>query len=71
MKYNDKEYSVTLQDLLSLPIDVVKEKIVQKLKEGYDGFDNAKWGNLALYNDEARQEEITGGTLVHTLQGVK
>jgi hypothetical protein len=32
VKYNDKEYPVTLQDLLSLPIDVAKKKVVKELK---------------------------------------
>ena len=66
MKYNDKEYSVTLQDLLSLPIDVVKEKIVQKLKEVEPVvFGKLLFGaaNITLYTDKARQEEITGGKL--------
>ena len=38
--------------------------IVTELKEGYDGFDKAKFGNLKLYADEARLQEIKGDTLM-------
>ena len=41
----------------------VKKRVVNELKEDYDGFDNAKSGNLSLYTDEARRKEIKGDTL--------
>ena len=63
VEFRDKVYPVAIYFVDSLPIVVVKKMVVKELKEVHRVFESAKAGDLVLYTDEARQEEISGGTL--------
>jgi hypothetical protein len=71
----DDKYEVIIRyDPSDLELVEVKELIVNKLKEWYPGFDNAKWGLLTLktmMDDEITnmQDLSQGGEFTAQLKG--